>query len=119
VQGQEHDHPATAITGQQKAAPMRLISGLLRILLGLGVMGFAGYIYLINQGELSGDDPVMVSILGHEIGAEPQAIIIGIGAAGFIGLLLFMAGIITLLRKPAAPAPAGPITDGVQPTAPP
>lgn len=98
-------------------APMRIMSGLLRILLGLGVAGFALYIYLLHQVELSGDKPVQVSLVGQEIEAEPQAIIIGIGAAGFIGLLLFLAGIVTLLRKPAAPPPAGPSTDGTPPAA--
>jgi multisubunit Na+/H+ antiporter MnhC subunit len=96
---------------------MRYISGLMRILLGLGVAGFAAYIYLIHQGELSGDKPVMVSLVGKEIDAEPQAIIIGIAAAGFIGLLLFLAGIVTLLRRPAAPAPADPATEGAPPAA--
>jgi multisubunit Na+/H+ antiporter MnhC subunit len=96
---------------------MRIFSGLLRILLGLGVMGFALYIYLLHQGELSGDKPTPVSLLGQEIVAEPQEIIIGIAAAGFIGLLLFLAGIVTLLRKPVAPAPAGPTTDGTPPPA--
>jgi hypothetical protein len=96
---------------------MRLISGLLRILLGLGVVGFAGYVYLLHQSELSGDKPIHVSLVGQEIDAEPQAIIVGIGVAGFIGLLLFLAGIVTLLRKPAAPAPAGASTDGTPPAA--
>jgi hypothetical protein len=87
---------------------MHYISGLLRILLGLGVAGFAAYIYLLHQGELAGDKPVQVSLVGQEIEAEPQAIIVGIGAAALIGLLLALAGIVTLLSKPAAPAPAGP-----------
>ena len=96
---------------------MRYISGLLRILLGLGVAGFAAYIYLLHQGELAGDKPVQVSLVGQEIEAEPQAIIIGIGAAALIGLLLALAGIITLVRKPAAASPAGQGADGTPPAA--
>jgi hypothetical protein len=96
---------------------MRYISGLLRILLGLGVAGFAAYIYLLHQGELAGDKPVQVSLVGQDVEAEPQAIIIGIGAAALIGLLLALAGIITLLRKPAAPLPAGPDPEGAPPPA--
>lgn len=96
---------------------MRYISGLLRIVLGLGVMAFAGYIYLVHHGELSGDKLTTVSLLGQEIVAEPEAILIGIGAAGLIGLVMSLAGIVTLLRKPAAPAPAGVTTDGTSPPA--
>jgi hypothetical protein len=110
---------AAADSARPQEAPMRYISGLLRILLGLGVAGFAAYIYLLHQGELSGEKPVLVSLVGQEIEAEPQAIIIGIGAAALIGLLLALAGIITMLRKPPSPAPANPTTDGSSPTTPP
>jgi hypothetical protein len=94
---------------------MRFISGLLRIMLGLGVMSFAGYVYLVHRNDLSGDKPVLVSLLGHEIDAEPQAIMVGIGAAGLIGFLLLVAGIVTLLHQPPAPEPTSPTTDGTPP----
>ncbi len=94
---------------------MRIISGLLRILLGLGVAGFAASIYLVHQGELAGDKPVTVSLVGQEIDAEPQAIIIGIAAAALIGLLLAVAGIVTLVRRSPAPATAGSTTEEKSP----
>src|SRR5271154_4207103 len=96
---------------------MRVISGLLRILLGFGIMGFAGYVYLMRYDGLSSGQHVIVSYtgqaidIGHANGAEAQTVIIGIAAAGLIGLLLFSAGIVTLLRKPAAPTPTGQIAD--------
>jgi hypothetical protein len=96
---------------------MRFISGLLRMVLGLGVMGFAAYTYFLHHVALSGDQTVQLTLVGQEISAEPQAIIVGIGAAGLIGLLLFLFGMVTLFRKPAAPAPAGTSPQGPQPPA--
>ena len=95
---------------------MHVIFGLLRIVLGLGVMGFAGYIFLMHYGGLSGPHIIVSSTgqefdIGQKTDALPQAIVIGIGAAGLFGLLLFSAGILTLLRKPKAQAPASPTTD--------
>jgi hypothetical protein len=85
---------------------MRIISGLIRIITGLAIMGFAGFIYFTNQEQLSGSKETTVSIFGQSITTTPENIIIGLGVAGVIGLLIEMLGVWTLVRKPSAPSSA-------------
>lgn len=88
---------------------MRIISGLIRIITGLAIMAMALYVYLANQAQLEGTDPVTVIILGQEITAPPQQIIIGLITAAAVGGLIELLGIFTLVRKPkpaAKPAQA-------------
>jgi hypothetical protein len=87
---------------------MRVISGLIRIITGLAIMGMAGYIYLANQQALEGTREVTVVIAGQEVTAMPQTIIIGLIAAAAVGGLIELLGIFTLVRKPrpATPPPA-------------
>jgi hypothetical protein len=100
-----------AITMREREMAMRLIIGLALIVLGLGVMGWAGYIYLIRYDGLSSNPHVIVAFggqaidIGHHLDGSAQAAIIGLIAAGLIGLILFSAGILTLLRRMAGPAP--------------
>lgn len=87
---------------------MRIISGLIRIITGLAIMAMALYVYLANQAQLEGTDPVTVIILGQEITAPPQQIIIGLIFVAAIGGLIELLGIFTLVRKPKPPAEQQP-----------
>jgi hypothetical protein len=82
---------------------MRIISGLIRIITGLAIMGFSAFIYTTNQTALSGTKETTVSIFGQSITTAPENILIGLGVAGVIGLLIEMLGIWTLIKKPSAP----------------
>ncbi len=84
---------------------MRIISGLIRIITGLAVMGMAGFIYISNQEQLSGTKEVTVSIMGHEMTALPNHIIIGLCFAGAAGLVIELLGVWTLIRKPQLAPP--------------
>jgi len=81
---------------------MQILSGLIRIVTGLAVMGMAIFVYLSNQEQLSGTKEVTLSILGLEITALPQQIIIGLCFAGVAGLVIELLGVWTLMRKPAS-----------------
>jgi multisubunit Na+/H+ antiporter MnhB subunit len=83
---------------------MRIISGLIRIVTGLAIMAMALYVYLGNQAQLEGTDPVTVVIVGQEIVATPTQIIIGLIVAAAIGGMIELLGIFTLVRKPKPPA---------------
>lgn len=86
---------------------MRIISGLIRMITGLAIIAMAVYVYLANQAQLEGTDPVTVVIVGQEITATPQQIITGLIIAGAVGGLIELLGIFTLVRKPkTAAAPA-------------
>lgn len=87
---------------------MRIVSGLIRIITGLVIMAMALYVYLANQAQLEGADPVTVIILGQEITAPPQQIIIGLMVVAAIGGLIELLGIFTLVRKPKPPAEQPP-----------
>lgn len=78
---------------------MRVLSGLIRIITGLAIMAMALQVYLSHQTQLSGDDPVTVVIVGQEITAAPQQIIIGLITAAAIGGMIELLGIFTLVRK--------------------
>ena len=67
---------------------------------GLAIMGMAAYVYLMNQEALEGTKEVAVMILGQELVATPQHIIIGLITAAAIGGLIELLGILTLVRKP-------------------
>jgi hypothetical protein len=82
---------------------MRIISGLIRIITGLAIMAMALQVYLSNQAQLSGTDPVTVVIVGQEITATPSQIIIGLITAAAIGGMIELLGIFTLVRKPKPP----------------
>ena len=88
---------------------MRIISGLIRIITGLAIMAMALYVYLGNQAQLAGTDPVTVVIVGQEITATPTQIIIGLVAAAAVGGMIELLGIFTLVRK------AKPPTEPVKP----
>ena len=75
---------------------MRIISGLIRMITGLAIMGMAGYVYMMNQEALEGTKEVTVMILGQELVATPQHIIIGLITAAAIGGLIELLGILTL-----------------------
>jgi hypothetical protein len=81
---------------------MRIISGLIRVVTGLAVMGMALFVYLSNLEQLSGSKEVTLSIMGLEITALPQQIIIGLCFAGAAGLVIEFLGVWTLARKPAS-----------------
>lgn len=79
---------------------MRIISGFIRIITGLAIMGMAIYIYITNHEALEGTKEVTVMIIGQELVATPQHIIIGLITAAAIGGLIELLGIFTLVRKP-------------------
>jgi hypothetical protein len=81
---------------------MRMVSALLRMLFGIAVMSTAWFVYSVHQSALGGAKPITVELFGNQFVAEPKMLAVGIGGAGFIGLILFLAGIYTALRKPAA-----------------
>jgi hypothetical protein len=88
---------------------MRVISGLIRIITGLAIMGMAAYVYLTNQEALEGTKEVTVIIFGQELVATPPHLIIGLITAAAIGGLIELLGIFTLVRKPkSASAPSKP-----------
>ncbi|HEX3133982.1 MAG TPA: hypothetical protein VHX44_10430 [Planctomycetota bacterium] len=87
---------------------MRVISGLIRIITGLAIMAMALHVYLSNQTQLSGTDPVTVVIIGQEITAAPQQIIIGLVTTAAIGGMIELLGIFTLVRKAKPPAEQPP-----------
>ncbi len=86
---------------------MRIVSGLIRILAGLSVMGMALYVYVANQDQLVGDSAVTMEIVGQQITAMPQQIIIAQVVMAVIGALIAVLGAVTLVRKPKPAAPAG------------
>lgn len=79
---------------------MRIISGIIRIVTGLVIMGMALFVYITNQEQLAGTNEVTVGIFGQAITAMPNQVIIGLWFAGAIGLMIEMLGMWTLLRKP-------------------
>ena len=79
---------------------MRLISGLIRIITGLAIMGMAVYVYITNHEALEGTKEVTVVIIGQELVATPQHIITGLITAAAIGGLIELLGLFTLVRKP-------------------
>ena len=79
---------------------MRIISGFISIITGLAIMGMAIYIYITNHEALEGTKEVTVMIIGQELVATPQHIIIGLITAAAIGGLIELLGIFTLVRKP-------------------
>jgi hypothetical protein len=79
---------------------MRILSGLIRMITGLAIMGMAVYVYITNQEALEGTKEVSVVIIGQELVATPQHIIIGLITAAAIGGLIELLGIFTLVRKP-------------------
>lgn len=83
---------------------MRILSGLIRMITGLAIMGMALHVYLANQAQLEGSDPVTVVIVGQEITATPQQLIIGLITVAAIGGMIELLGIFTLVRKPKPPA---------------
>lgn len=85
---------------------MRIVSGLIRLITGMGIMGMAVYVYLAHHESLQGSDPVTVVLAGQEITAAPQHIIIGLIAAAAVGGLIELLGIFTLVRKPKPAPPA-------------
>ena len=95
---------------------MRFISALLRMLSGFAIMGFAGWIYLMHEAELAADKPIAIafSSTGEVHVFAPQTIIYGLGAIAVFGLLLVLAGLITLMRK----APAAAATTEQKPPSP-
>ena len=82
---------------------MRIISGLIRMITGLAIMAMALYVYLANQTQLEGVDPVTVVIFGQELTATPTHIMIGLITAAAVGSLIELLGIFTLVRKPKPP----------------
>ena len=82
---------------------MRILSGVIRIITGLAIMAMVLYVYLGNQAQLEGTDPVTVEIVGQEFTAPPTQIIIGLIAAAAVGGLIELLGIFTLVRKPKPP----------------
>lgn len=82
---------------------MRILSGLIRIITGLAIMAMTLYVYLGNQTQLEGTDPVTMVIVGQEITATPTQIIIGLITAAAVGGLIELLGIFTLVRKPKPP----------------
>ncbi len=83
---------------------MRIISGLIRMITGLAIMAMTLYVYLGNQAQLEGTDPVTVVIVGQELTATPTQIIIGLITAAAVGGMIELLGIFTLVRKAKAPA---------------
>jgi multisubunit Na+/H+ antiporter MnhB subunit len=83
---------------------MRIVSGLIRVITGLAIMAMALYVYLGNQAQLEGTDPVTVVIVGQELTATPTQILIGLIAAAAVGGMIELLGIFTLVRKPPANA---------------
>ena len=97
---------------------MRIISGIIRILAGLGIMGMALFVYVANQDKLTGDNEVTMEIVGQQITALPEQIIIAQIVMAVIGALIAVVGVVTLVRKPKPMAPAAP-TDSASEAQPP
>jgi hypothetical protein len=88
---------------------MRIVSGLSRLIAGLGVMGMALYVHLANQPQMEGRAEVTMTIAGLEIVATPAQMHLALVTAAMIGALLVALGVATLVRKPKpAPLPAAP-----------
>ena len=83
---------------------MRIISGLIRMITGLAIMAMAVHVYLSHQDQLQGSDPVTVVVVGQELTATPQQIIIALIVAAAVGGLIELLGIFTLVRKPTPKA---------------
>lgn len=90
---------------------MRFISGLIRIVAGLGIMGMALFVYVANQQQLAGESAVTLEIVGQQITAMPQQIIIAQIVMAVIGALIAVLGVVTLVRKPRPAAPATSATE--------
>ncbi len=83
---------------------MRLVSGSIRIVTGLAIIGMSMYTYISNKEALSGTSDVTVFIFGQAITAAPQNIFIGICLAGLVGVMIELLGVWTILRKAKPPA---------------
>lgn len=81
---------------------MRIVSGFIRIITGLGIMVTAIMVYISNREQLTGSEPVDVTIFGVAFNATPTQVIISLVVAGILGALIETLGVFTLLRKPKA-----------------
>jgi hypothetical protein len=96
---------------------MSVFIGLLRIVVGIAVLGLAGKVYFEHRLELAGTKDIMVDIVGFRFISNPQLLVLGIGIGGLIGVLALCAGIYGATHwpdrererpKPAAPKAAAP-----------
>lgn len=86
---------------------MRIVSGLLRIVAGLGVMVMALYVHLANRAQMEGRDEVTVTMAGLELAATPWQMHLAVITAAAIGALIVGLGVVTLVRRPPpVPPPA-------------
>jgi hypothetical protein len=79
---------------------MVLFIGLLRIVVGIAVLGLTGRIYLEHRHELAGTKSILVDLYGYRFESEPQLLVLGIGIGGLIGMLALCAGLYAVTHWP-------------------
>jgi hypothetical protein len=78
---------------------MKYISGILRIVTGLAVVGMAIFVYTTNKNTLDlGGDQRLV-LFGKQINASPNVVMIVICILGLVGFLVAILGLVTMLKK--------------------
>jgi len=95
---------------------MSVFIGLLRIVVGVVVLGVTGRVYLEHRHELTGTKDILVDFYGYHYISNPQLLVLGIGIGGLIGVLALCAGLYAVTHWPERdsdddrPKPAGPKT---------
>ncbi len=75
-----------------------MISAILRLIVGLGLLGFAAFFYKTNRAALLSDSQT-VMLFGQDLGLSGQTVLIGLGAFALLGLLLAIFGLVGLMWK--------------------
>jgi hypothetical protein len=79
---------------------MSLVIGLLRIVLGIVVLGLTGRIYLEHRLELAGTKNILLDYYGCRFESDPQLLVLGLIVGGLIGVLALCAGLYAVTHWP-------------------
>ncbi len=75
-----------------------MISAILRLVVGLGILGFTVFFYKTNRTALLSDSQT-VMLFDQDFGLSGQMVLIGLGVFAVIGLLLVIFGLVGLIWK--------------------
>ncbi len=79
---------------------MSVFIGLLRIVVGIAMIGLTGRVYLEHRHELTGTKDIVVDLFSYRFASDPQLLVLGIGIGGLIGLLALCAGLHAVTHWP-------------------
>lgn len=82
-----------------KFHPMKIVSGVLRLICGLALIIFAFATYQRIGAQVAAGQPIQ--IVGITMGASATQVNLGLIVVGLIGVFLMIFGVVTFLKKPA------------------